>query len=218
MEEIERYLLEEEKILWKYVETKNLLKIPILKIVIGIILTISLSILFNLLYYILIQDPIAVLISILSLSIASFVIFGIFLIIPGILKYLKIMDNLKTTSKNLMKYSEISIITDKRLIQKSYNVFEIDYVKNPITNLEDFEINRDIVFVNLPSIHVVSIEALESFYQVAFKNRDDDEQYIPLLFTIPLENISEFINILEEEIPLKRKKRLGNYLINYYKN
>ncbi|MFX1276582.1 MAG: hypothetical protein ACFFAT_16270, partial [Promethearchaeota archaeon] len=194
MEEIERYLLEEEKILWKYVETKNLLKIPILKIVIGIILTISLSILFNLLYYILIQDPIAVLISILSLSIASFVIFGIFLIIPGILKYLKIMDNLKTTSKNLMKYSEISIITDKRLIQKSYNVFEIDYVKNPITNLEDFEINRDIVFVNLPSIHVVSIEALESFYQVAFKNRDDDEQYIPLLFTIPLENISEFIN------------------------
>ena len=63
--------------------------------------------------------------------------------------------------KKVREYEEISLITNKRLIQKSYNAFEIDYSKNPISNLNDFEIYRDTIFITLQAIKVVVVEKKE---------------------------------------------------------
>jgi len=218
MRKIQDFLLDNEIILWKHMEIKNLLKIPLLETIIGIALTGMFSILFNVILYLLLNETFILILSLLILPIVIFIIFGFSLIIPGVKKYLEITNNLKLPSKRIMKYKEITAITNKRLIQKSYDIFEIDFKKNPITSLSNMEINRDLVFVDLQSINLVSIEELEEYHKIAFKFNKDDKNYLPLLLTIPNKDFPEFINILKKEIPLTKKKRAGNFIIDYYKS
>ena len=131
---------------------------------------------------------------------------------------MEITSNLHLKANKIRKYEEISVITNKRLIQKSYNIFKIDYLNNPISDLDSFKINRDMVFVDLESIQVVSTEQMEIIYQVGFKFNDDDKNFIPLLFTFPINKFHDFINILSDNIPLNRKVRKSNNIINYYRN
>ncbi len=216
MKGIEEFLLKDEEILWTFTEIKNIVKIPILEVLIGIILSTILSIVFNMLFYMFFQETLALIISLILFPLISFIIFAITLIIPGIKKYYEIINNLKTTLNKAIRYKEIIVITNKRIMQKSYNVFNIDYIKNPITNYNDLLINRDLVLVNLTSIHVVSTEELEESYQVAFKFTKNDKNYLPMLFEIPKDQFPEFIYILKKEIPLSKKTRIHNFLIDYY--
>jgi len=218
MREIQAFLLEDEKILWRHVEIKNLLKLPLLEVLIGITLACLLSIFFNVIFYLLLQETLILFLSLIIFPITKFMIFGISLIIPGIKKYLEILNNLKIPPKMAMKYKEISFLTNKRLIQKSYNIFEIDFQQNPLTNLDDIEINRDLIFVNLSKIKLVSTEELDDHYEIAFKFNENDKNYIPLLLTIPNKGLPELLNILKHEISLTEKKRIGNYIVNFYKS
>ena len=141
---------------------------------------------------------------------------GIGIILPGIKKLNQITKNLHVNPKDLRYYEEISVISNKRLIQKSYNAFQIDYTENPISDLENHEIYRDMVFINLKAIKVVIAEKLEASYQIGFKFSIEDDNLIPLLFTVPLNLFPGFIDELTEKIPLRRKKRKDNYIINYF--
>ena len=218
MEELENYLLDDEEILWSHREMMNLIQLPTLEIIIGTSLSGGLSLSLNFIIYVFFAKNIILLLSLIILPIVIVIIFGLSLIMPGIRQYIQITENLHLNTKDLRKYEGISIITNKRLIQKSYNAFEIDYLQNPINDLENFKIYRDMVFVNLESIQVVSAEEMEYFFQVGFKFKEDDTNFMPLLFSIPRDRFSEFLSILKENIPLQRKIRISNYIINYYKN
>ena len=141
---------------------------------------------------------------------------GIVIILPGIKKLNQITNNLQVTPKDLRYYEEISVISNKRLIQKSYNAFKIDYSKNPIRDLENYEIYRDMVFINLKAVKVVIAEKFETFYQIGFKFSIKDDNLIPLLFTISINLFPSFIDDLTDKIPLKHKKRKDNYIVNYF--
>ena len=108
------------------------------------------------------------------------------------------------------------MISNKRLIQKSYNAFKIDYSENPISDLENYEIYRDMVFINLSAIKVVIAEKLETYYQIGFKFSIKDDNLIPLLFSVPINLFPSFIDELTEKIPLKNKKRRDNFIVNYF--
>ena len=141
---------------------------------------------------------------------------GIGIVLPGIKKLNQITKNLQVTPKDLRNYEEVSAISNKRLIQKSYNAFKIDYSENPISDLENHEIYRDMVFINLKSIKVVIAEKLETSFQIGFKFSIKDDNLIPLLFSVPLNLFPSFIDELTEKIPLKQKKRKDNYIVNYF--
>ena len=218
MEEIKIHLLDDEEITWKNIEIKNLLLSPLLEIVVGIALIVSLSILFNYITYLMKFEEINLLFS-LSYFIVPIIVSlscGITIILPAIKKLNKITLNLRENLKNIKVYEEIILITSKRLIQKSYNAFEINYSQNPITDLENFEIIRDLVFINLKAIKVVIAEKMEEFYQVGLKFNLEDDNYVPILLAIPFNKFDSFLEELTEKIPLKRKKRKDNYLINYF--
>jgi len=217
MERIEDNLLKNEEILWKHITTTNLLQVPILKGLIGLSLVGIISILFNFVMYVFFSESFILILSLILLPIFTALIFGVSLIIPGMKDYFQIKKNLHSDYKNLKEYKEISIITSKRLIQKTYKAFT-SYSEYPILDLKNYQINHDIIFVNLNSISVVSSEIDGSNYQIAFKHDEKDKNFIPLLYTIPLKQYNKFINILRELIPLKRKKRTGNFLVNYYKD
>lgn len=220
LEEIKKYLLNGEEISWKNVEIQNLLFNPIIEIGVGIALIVSLSLLFNYITYLMKFEEINMFFVLLYFlaPIAVLISFGIVVILPAIKKLNKIMSDLQENFKNLKRYEEITVITGKRLIQKSYNVFEIDYSQNPITDLENFEIIRDLVFINLEAIKVVIAEKLEFSYQVGFKFNLEDDNYVPIFLNIPFNKFDGFMEELIEKIPLKRKKRQDNYIINYFKN
>ena len=218
LEEIEKYILEGEEISWKHVETKNLLFEPLLEMGVGIILIVALSIVFNYVTYLMKFEEIHTLFSLMYFIVPIIVALtcGIGIILPGIKKLNQITVNLHSTPKKIRKYEEISIITSKRLIQKSYNAFEIDYVKNPIRNLDDFEIDRDMIFINLRAIKVVIVENIETSYQIGFKFNLKDDNLIPVLFSVPINKFPGFIDDLTEKIPLKKKIRKDNYIVNYF--
>ncbi len=218
MEEIETLLLEGEEISWIFIETKNLLFEPLLEIVVGFALIISLSLIFNYITYLMRFEEINVLFALLYLIIPIIVTVtcGIGIILPGIKKLNQITKNLQVSLKDLRYYEEISVVSNKRLIQKSYNAFKIDYSKNPISDLENHEIYRDMVFINLKAIKVVIAEKLETSYQIGFKFSIKDDNLIPLLFSVPLNLFPSFIDELTEKIPLKHKKRKDNYIVNYF--
>jgi hypothetical protein len=218
MEEIEKLLLEGEEISWKHVETINLLFEPLIEIVIGFALIISLSLIFNYITYLMKFEEINMLFALLYLVIPIVVTFtcGIGIILPAIKKLNQITKNLQVNPKDLRHYKEISVISNKRLIQKSYNAFKIDYSENPISDLENHEIYRDMVFINLNAIKVVIAEKLETSFQIGFKFSIEDDNLIPLLFSVPLNLFPSFIDELTERIPLKHKKRKDNYIVNYF--
>jgi hypothetical protein len=218
MEEIEKLLLEGEEISWKHVETRNLLFEPLLEIVIGIALIISLSLIFNYITYLMRFEEINALFALLYLIVPTIVTIscGIGIILPGIKKLNQITNNLQINPKDLRYYEEISVISNKRLIQKSYNAFKIDYSENPIIDLENHEIYRDMVFINLKAIKVVIAEKLETSYQIGFKFSIKDDNLVPLLFSVPLNLFPSFIDELTEKIPLKHKKRRDNFIVNYF--
>ena len=218
MEEIEKHLLEGEEISWKHVEIKNLLFEPLLEIVIGIALIVVLSIIFNYVTYLMRFEEIHLLFSLLYfiVPIVVAVTFGIGIILPGFQKLIQITSNLRLSPKKIRQYEEISLITNKRLIQKSYNAFEIDYSKNPINDLNNFEIYRDMIFVNLHAIKVVIVENVETSYQIGFRFNLKDDNLLPVLFSVPINKFPGFIDELTEKIPLKKKKRKDNYIVNYF--
>ena len=218
MEEIEKHLLEGEEISWKHVEIRNLLFEPLLEIVIGIALIVALSIIFNYVTYLMRFEEIHLLFSLLYFIVPIIVAVtcGIGIILPGFQKLIQITSNLRSNPKKIRQYEEISLITNKRLIQKSYNAFEIDYSKNPINDLNNFEIYRDMIFVNLHAIKVVIVENVETSYQIGFRFNLKDDNLLPVLFSVPINKFPGFIDELTEKIPLKNKKRTDNYIVNYF--
>ena len=218
LEEIEKHLLEGEEISWKHVEIRNLLFEPLLEIVIGIALIVALSIIFNYVTYLMRFEEIHLLFSLLYFIVPIIVAVtcGIGIILPGFQKLIQITSNLRSSPKKIRQYREISLITNQRLIQKSYNAFEIDYSKNPINDLNNFEIYRDMIFVNLHAIKVVIVENIESSYQIGFRFNLKDDNLLPVLFSVPINKFPGFIDELTEKIPLKNKKRKDNYIVNYF--
>lgn len=218
LEEIEKLLLEGEEISWKHVETKNLLFDPLLEIGIGFTLIIALSIIFNYITYLMKFEEIHILFSLMYFIVPIVVALtcGIVVVLPGIKKLIRITANLHLSLKKIREYEEISLITNKRLIQKSHSAFEIDYSKNPIGNLDDFEIYRDIIFINLQAIKVVVVENLETSCQIGFRFSLNDDNLIPILLSVPFNKFPGFIEELTEKIPLKKKKRKDNYIVNYF--
>jgi hypothetical protein len=218
LEEITKHLLEDEEISWKHVEIKNLLLEPLLEVGIGVILMIVLSIIFNYITFLMKFEEIHLLFSLMYLIIPIIVAFtcGIGIVLPGIKKINQITTNLHLNPKKVRKYEDISLITNKRLIQKSYNAYKIDYSKNPIIALDDFEIYRDMIFINLHAIKVVIVENVETSYQIGFKFSLKEDNLIPVLFSVPTNKFPAFIDELTEKIPLKRKKRADNYIVNYF--
>ena len=218
LEEIEKHLLEGEEISWKHVEIRNLLFEPLLEIVIGIALIVALSIIFNYVTYLMRFEEIHLLFSLLYFIVPIIVAVtcGIGIILPGFQKLIQITSNLRSNPKKIRQYEEISLITNKRLIQKSYNAFEIDYSKNPINDLNNFEIYRDMIFVNLHAIKVVIVENIETSYHIGFRFNLKDDNLLPVLFSVPINKFPGFIDELTEKIPLKNKKRKDNYIVNYF--
>jgi hypothetical protein len=218
MEEINKHFLEGEEISWKHVEIKNLLFEPILEVGIGVVLIIALSIIFNYITFLMKFEEIHMLFSLMYFIIPIVVAFvcGIGVVLPGIKKLNQITKNLQCNPKSLRNYEEVSVISNKRLIQKSYNAFKIDYSDNPISDLENYEIYRDMVFINLSAIKVVIAEKLETSYHIGFKFSIKDDNLIPLLFNVPINLFPRFIDELTEKIPLKHKKRQNNYIVNYF--
>ncbi len=211
-------MLEGEEISWKHVEIRNLLFEPLLEIVIGIALIVALSIIFNYVTYLMRFEEIHLLFSLLYFIVPIIVAVtcGIGILLPGFQKLIQITSNLHSSPKKIRQYEEISLITNKRLIQKSYNAFEIDYSKNPINDLNNFEIYRDMIFVNLHAIKVVIVENVETSYQIGFRFNLKDDNLLPVLFSVPINKFPGFIAELTEKIPLKNKKRKDNYIVNYF--
>ena len=82
--------------------------------------------------------------------------------------------------------------------------------------MNNFEIYRDMIFVNLHAIKVVIVENVETSYQIGFRFNLKDDNLLPVLFSVPINKFPGFIDELTEKIPLKNKKRKDNYIVNYF--
>ncbi len=210
-------LNEGEKILWKQTRSKNLIRKYIFNLVIGLLLIALISLGGNLLIYFVFIPTIITFLSLILFPLGILLIIGFFFIYPIIQKLWRISRNLGLNFNELQHYQEIELVSNMRLIKKSYDAFEINYSQNPITDLEAYHLLKDLVYIDLKAISVVLTEKTNKGWQIGFKFDETDKSLVPLLLLIPLNTFSNFISVLEETIPLKSKKRLSNEIIAYYK-
>ncbi|MBN1800448.1 MAG: hypothetical protein JW891_03025 [Candidatus Lokiarchaeota archaeon] len=218
MEDIDLELLEGEEILWKKVKSKNLIEKPVYNLLLGLIFIAFVSLGGNFLINFIFFPTLISILSMVLFPLGVLTIIGIVFIRPLILRLSKISRDLGLTFKELQHYQEIEIISNKRLIKKSYDAFEIDYSQNPITDLNGYQLSKDLVYIDLSAINTVLVEKIDEGWQIGFKFKGKDDYLVPLLFFVPLKEFSIFISILKENIPLKTKRHLNNDLIGYYKN
>ncbi|MFX1239517.1 MAG: hypothetical protein ACFFAS_13350 [Promethearchaeota archaeon] len=218
MEKSDFGLLEGEEILWKNIKQKDLVRESFIEILIGIILIALISIGGNILFYMFFSNTFDALIPLIVFPIGISIIFSKLLIYPGMQKYLEISKNLGLKYKELRYYNEKTLVTNKRIIRKSYDAYKIDYSQNPISDLDSFKLYKDLVYINLTSIGVVYTEFAGEEWQIGFKFNEAEKEFVPLLLLVPSDKYVGLIDVLEKHIPLKRKNHMSNDTIIFYKN
>ncbi len=204
---IEDYLLEGEKILWKrsMINPKNKKNIR------GIYLLASLSLL--LLIPIIIGF-------IMGVNFAFGMVIGFLLtflsVILGLvslglyLTYYRLMKALQLSFKQIKMYEDTYILTNKRWIQQWLDVLSFNEGTFPL----DAKIHKDIIFIELNKIKSFATKRRDSFsgYVIAL---DVKFPHGPEMF-IPYEIFPEFIKKLSELINIKNEVHKKRGVVYYY--
>ena len=199
---IKKNLLDDEEILWKYSEERNLLKETIAHLIIGIFL-----IAFLLISIIMISSTLVWMTwYIILLLIAIPTLLFIRTIFAIIKDYKKKSNYLNLTWKELRKYKCVYIITNKRWIQKDYDLnSNIDISKYSTKVLEK---SGDIIFVNMESIQVIYTYE-DNGYTILFYIDYDEDNLEDSNLGVLLSSMEfiKAIKTLKEVIPLKKEKQ-----------
>lgn len=209
-EEVKSELSPDEKILWEQKKISN--GLSDLKSTMFTLIFISGSSTFVILLYFLTST---IDFSDIWIPFLSFVFLFVFLIssiplymfLAEIIKYWKISKKLNVRIRDLKKYEEFTILTNKRWIQKSLSLIEYDYVEYS-NDLILFQ--KDVIFVNLRDINVIHTYSIrkkkkESFYIHSYMLWGTDEEPLPQItvekadFLILTETLLNLFNITKEE-------------------
>jgi ABC-type multidrug transport system fused ATPase/permease subunit len=200
LEQIKQLLTEGEDILWYYRETKSLIKEPLIHVFIGILLMVILS------YLILViaswlEWILWVVILLLLIPIGLFIRSILF----SIKDYRDKIKTLQLSFKKLRHYECIYAITNKRWIQKDFdlnsNVEVSDYFKETI---EKF---KDIVFVNLEKIEAIyTFEDKTNIIALYIEYNEENPEETDFGVWVSSKEFHKAIDTLKKVIPLENEK------------
>lgn len=208
MEEIEHFLKEDEEILWKTNYEDNIIELEFFFLVVLLIILILISFI---LFTVVVESK--DIIPIIFVIILFSPVYG--LCIGVILKESKeIKKKGKATQCNfrqLSRYQNIYLLTNKRWIQKDYernlNIDENNYSKDIL------EKHFDIVFVNLKHIKAIVINRDEYFTTATFDFYENivDENYSDLKvgFLVPYlpeDDFKAFIKMITNKLSYRKVK------------
>jgi len=145
IDKIKKNLLKDEEILWIEVKIQNLKRRMLIGVIIfGIVFTI-----YNLLFWVPYAnssiDSSITIVYVISVSIFDFILGGLPLI--GMILAFRAKKLLRYTNQDLTNYERISILTNKRLIQRGMNFFY--KINTPRTQETINQDRSDVVFIDL---------------------------------------------------------------------
>jgi len=196
-----KFISNDEEILWEHSEEKDLLKEIIVHLIIGIFLMIFLITVIIIIsrtlewlswYVVLLLSVIPILLFVRTILVAK-------------KDYSDKLNKLQISRKELRNYENVYILTNKRWIQKDYDLnFNIDISKYTKGALER---KKDIVFVNLEKIQVIyTVE--DKKYMIAFYIDYDEENLEETYLGVWLspEEFKKVMKILKKVIPIEKEK------------
>jgi len=199
MKKIKDFLEEDETILWKYSETKNLTKDFI--VVTGLSISILITIIIGMIIVSIVED-----IPFTDLLIALYISGAIIAlcIIGSLSEFLGVKRRLHLSFKELKKYKIKYIITDKRYIQKTHWNHEVDFSRYPEKSLKR---HKDIVFIDIKSVEAFYFERehIGLYLTISVLN---SPEISPLYISCNEEKAKEVTRILKELIPMEQDKEV----------
>ncbi|MBY8988293.1 MAG: hypothetical protein KGD61_07555 [Candidatus Lokiarchaeota archaeon] len=205
MNEINKYLQQDEKILWQNSRTKNLLLFNQIFIVIIVILALIAPI--PTFFALTLNSP-AGAIAILSI----FVIAIVYLIIHKIKTNKFIREKLALSPEKLRNYEFFDILTNKRYIRR--NFYENFYGDLSKYSKEVLEIKKDLIFLNLNRIGKVAIDYLDKEIYLILKGHENENDFYlkysknelnkimnALINSLSLVKVDEYPDVYTEFIP-----------------
>ncbi|HEY0089926.1 MAG TPA: hypothetical protein VGB37_13840 [Candidatus Lokiarchaeia archaeon] len=200
MEIIKKFLRNEEEVLWYYRETKSLIKEPLIHVLIGILLMVILS------YLILViaswlEWILWVVILLLLIPIG---LFGRSMLY-SIKDYRDKIKTLQLSFKQLRHYECIYAITNKRWIQKDFDLnSNVDVSEYPEEAIEKF---KDIIFVNLEKIEAIyTFENKINVIALYLEYNEENPEETDFGVWVPLKEFHKAIDTLKKVIPLESEK------------
>ncbi len=217
MEEINGLLQNNEEILWKFSKKEDPLSKPRKNVKTGLILTFFITILE--LFYV-ISGIFIKMVPEIIMPIALLLSFILLFLILSINDYKKVLKKFELSPEELKNYENVYILTNKRWIQKSINVFNIDFSKLHKQNLKR---NKDIVLVSLeilPILYTYDLGEKYGYYVIFLQEYDKNSIIDPLEnlgLIIPSENYWKFNKAIQEFFTLDKKEQDINVKIFHLK-
>ncbi|MFW9968918.1 MAG: hypothetical protein ACFFDF_01875 [Candidatus Odinarchaeota archaeon] len=209
MESIRKYIKDDEKVLFQrsLINPAHKKNIKAMIIIGGISLLLIIPIIICLIlrstyiYYFIMS----------ILLIITSVVFG-FISLGLYLPYYMYMKVLQLDFNQIKQYKDIYILTNKRWIQKSLDVLNINETIFPL----EITKHNDIIFIDFNQIKSIFTQRKDSansyFFGFDLKFPWGQELFIPYVI------FPEFIKILKEVIPIKREVHAKHGVIYYYRD
>lgn len=203
MENIEKHLLKDERILWHKSEIVNLVYF-----IQGIIIFIACSIVIGLILDIYLIYNIE---EFEGLTLTTvFLIIDIVLIWLAIYNYRKRKKRLKSTYKELKNYEEFVILTNNRFIRRNYYLnYKVDLSRYVFENV--LEQIGDVVFLKLENIKGIIIEYQVKEINFVFNDELNLSPFYIKFMRMNSNEIEEVIEIITQILNLERVEKFPRY-------
>lgn len=202
MESIEKLFEEDEKVLWKHEEVRNLIAIHdklILILIIGIVINTIISI------PIFLYD-----LNFIPFILAGVSLFGLNAVLIGIIilliqDYKRKKKVLKMNKLELQKYDDVHLMTNKAWYQKNYDYNVL--IEPTLLDREDIKCVGDVIRVERNAIKYVSVNKSGISYKVKFHVEEEFDVWNDAIGIVLLdeETIQKLMDLLNSEFNLKRE-------------
>lgn len=202
MESIEKLFEEDEKVLWKHEEVRNLIAIHdklILILIIGIVITTVIS------------TPIFLYeLNFIPFILAGVSLFGLNAVLIGIIlllikDYKRKKKVLKMSKLELQKYDDVHLMTNKAWYQKNYDYNVL--IEPTLLDREDIECFGDVIRVERSAMKYISVNKSGMSYKVKFHVEEEFDVWNDAIGIVLLdeETIQILMDLLNSEFNLKRE-------------